>query len=43
MGDVECVRRNTQNILVAETDRRPEVCPDVGERITSKLTVKRML
>jgi hypothetical protein len=43
MGNVECVRGNGQNVLVAETERRPQVCPDVGERLTLKLTVKGMV
>ena len=43
MGNVECVLGNAQNVLVAETERRPQVCPDVGERLTLKLTVKGML
>ena len=37
MGNAESVRGNAQNVLVAETERRPQVCPDVGERLTLTL------
>jgi uncharacterized Fe-S cluster protein YjdI len=40
MGNVECVRGKAQNVFVAEIERRPLVRPDVGKRITLKLTIK---
>jgi hypothetical protein len=43
MGNVDCVRGKAQNVLVAETERSLQVCPDLGDRIILKLTVKGIL
>ena len=37
-----CAGKRTER-LVVERERRPKVCPDVGERLTLKLTVKGVL
>lgn len=37
-----CAGKRTER-LVAETERLPLVCPDVGKRIILKLTIKGML